>query len=106
MTVQTTTLEVRGLFEELDHLGVEKQLRSVAGVLDARANPASESVTVDYDEQLTSPTALKATISDCGFHCRGRTVPRHVCALGTRILPAEHVPAEHPPAAPHPLPTM
>ena len=95
------TLEVRGLFEELDHLGVEKQLRSVAGVLDARANPASESVTVDFDEQLTDAAALKEMISDCGFHCRGRTVPRHVCALGTSILPAEHALAEPAPAASH-----
>jgi Cu2+-exporting ATPase len=101
MIVQTTTLEVRGLFEELDHLGVEKQLRSVAGVLDARANPASESVTVDYDEQLTDAATLKGMISDCGFHCRGRTVPRHVCVRGSRILPVELAPAEHPRAAPH-----
>ena len=87
--MKTTTLEVRGLFEELDHLAVERQLRSVAGVRDARANPASESVTVDFDEQLTSPSDLRAAINDCGFHCRGRPVPRHVCAVGAAIVADE-----------------
>ena len=96
--MQTATLEVRGLFEELDHLGVEKQLRSVPGVHDARANPASESVTVDYDEQLTDAASLRSAIADCGFHCRGRTVPRHVCALDARVIAdaaAEHAAAPH-----------
>jgi len=84
--VETITLEVQGLFEELDHLAVERQLRSVAGVRDARANPASESVTVDFDKQLTSPSDLRAVINDCGFHCRGRPVPNHVCAVGAAIV--------------------
>ena len=87
--MQTTTLEVRVLFEELDHLGVEKQLCEADGVLGARANPASESVTVDFDERVTSPASLKSLITDCGFHCRGRTVPRHVCTIDSRIAPAE-----------------
>ena len=103
-TVKTTTFEVRGLFEELDHLAVERQLRSVAGVRDARANPASESVTVDFDEQLTSPSGLRTAINDCGFHCRGRPVPRHVCAVGAAIVADERTVGpgprhEHPGAA-------
>ena len=97
--MQTTTLEARGLFEELDHLGIEKQLRLVPGVHDARANPASESVTVDYDEKITGPAALRSLIVDCGFHCRGRTVPRHVCAAGTRVVAVDE--AQAAPAAPH-----
>jgi len=85
--VRTTTLELRGLFEVLDRLAVERQLRSIAGVMDARANPASESVTVDFDEQLTSPAALTKAIGDCGFHCRGELAPRHLCALDSTIIP-------------------
>ena len=97
--VETVTLEVHGLFEELDHLAVERQLRSVAGVHDARANPASESVTVDFDEQLTSPSDLRAVINDCGFHCRGRSVPRHVCAVGAAIVADERAGAPMPASA-------
>jgi Cu2+-exporting ATPase len=85
-TVQTTTLEARGLFEGLDHLGIEKQLLRMPGVSRASANPASESVTVDFDERLTAIPALRQRITDCRFHCRGRPVPRHVCALDSTIL--------------------
>ena len=48
----STTLEVRGLFEELDHLGLEKQLRQAEGVRKAEANPAAESITVEIAHQL------------------------------------------------------
>ena len=84
--MQTVTLEVRGLFEVLDHLGVEKQLSQSPGVLRAEANPASESVTVIFDEKLTSAAALRSLINDCGFHCGGQPVPRHMCALDASIL--------------------
>lgn len=55
---QRRALEVRGEFQGLDHLGVEKQLLKTPGVTGAAANPASESVTVDFDEQLVTPAAL------------------------------------------------
>ena len=87
--MQTTTLEVRGLFEELDHLGVEKQLSQTPGVSRAIASPASESVTVDFDERLVTADRLQGLITNCGFHCRGRPVPRHVCAIHSAILEEE-----------------
>ena len=59
--MKTTTLKVHGLFEELDHLGVEKQLQRAEGVARAEANPASESVTVDYDEKVTDHYAIVPT---------------------------------------------
>jgi Cu2+-exporting ATPase len=40
--MKSATLEVRGLFEELDHLGVERRLGAMPGVHHAQANPASE----------------------------------------------------------------
>ncbi|AIT79174.1 ATPase P [Novosphingobium pentaromativorans US6-1] len=75
----TVTLEVGGLFEVLDHLGVEKQLNEEEGVRSAAANPASASVTVDYDEAVTSAEVLRRTVTSCGFRCRGSVTPRHVC---------------------------
>ena len=85
--MQTTTLEVRGLFEELDHLGVEKQLLKTPGVSAATANPASESVTVNFDESVIEATALKRLVADCGFHCRGTPVPRHLCEIHSDVVP-------------------
>ena len=87
--MQTTTFEVGGLFEGLDHLGVEKQLARARGVSSARSNPASASVTVDYDESLTTAATLQELVQGCGFHCRGQVVPRHVCALDSAIAPVK-----------------
>ena len=84
--MQTTTLEVRGQFECLDHLGVEKQLMKTPGVIGARANPSSESVTVDFDEHLVTPAALRKIITDCAFHCRGTPVPRHICQMDAGVV--------------------
>ena len=84
--MQTTTLEVRGQFEVLDHLGVEKQLLKTPGVIGATANPASESITVDFDEHLVTPAALRKIIADCAFHCRGTPVPRHICELHADVV--------------------
>lgn len=75
----TLTLEVGNLFEELDHLGVEKQLRHEAGVSRATANPAGGSVTVEYDPAQTDGTRLQSLIKSCGFRCRGGIMPKHVC---------------------------
>jgi len=36
-------------------------------------------VTVEYDETVTSVAALKAKINECGFHCTGQIMPKHVC---------------------------
>ena len=84
--MQTTTLEVGGTFEGLDHLGVEKQLLKRQGVLAARASPGSESVTVDFDERIVSAAALRKFIIDCGFHCRGTPVPRHLCEIHSDVV--------------------
>ncbi|PEQ12495.1 copper-translocating P-type ATPase [Novosphingobium sp. PC22D] len=87
LALPTVTLEARGLFQCLDHLGVEKQLSKCAGVLSAEANPASESVTVVFDETLINVAELRGIINDCGFHCGGRLVPRHVCARDAVVTP-------------------
>jgi P-type Cu2+ transporter len=79
LVLSTVTLEIGGLFEELDHLGVEKQLKGEDGVRRATANPASGSVTVDYDETLTTVDRLRQKLESCGFRCGGEVMPRHVC---------------------------
>ena len=84
--MQTITLEVRGQFQGLDHLGVEKQLLKTRGVVGATANPASESVTVNFDEQLITPGTLRKIINDCAFHCGGTPVPRHICEMNADVV--------------------
>ena len=99
---RTTTLEVRGLFEELDHLGIEKQLSKADGVRKAEANPAAESITVEYDPNLIDPAEIKRLINACGYHCRARPMPAHVCDAGDNPPDPTAAPTLSPgPAVPH-----
>jgi len=77
--MKTATLDVGGMLSTLDYQCVEKQLVRLRGVQRANASFASSSVTVTYDETVTSLALLKQTINECGFHCTGQIVPKHVC---------------------------
>ncbi|MDX2289786.1 MAG: heavy metal translocating P-type ATPase, partial [Hyphomicrobiaceae bacterium] len=77
----TATLDFSASADRLGHLGIEKQLASLPGVLSATANPAGLSVTVTYDEKSrTSLETLRREIENCGYHCAGEVLPKHVCA--------------------------
>ncbi len=88
--MKTATLELKGLFEELDHLGVEKRIGALPGVLDAHANPASGSVSVHYDPAVTSEPVLREAVRECGYHCRGEMQPDHMCKLAEPDAHAGH----------------
>ena len=76
----TSTLAVGDLFSVLGARGIEKQLQRIPGVGRVSANPVSGSTTVMYDSSKTSLFAIQAAIKDCGFHCAGEAVPKHLCA--------------------------
>jgi Cu2+-exporting ATPase len=97
--VKTATLDVGGMLSMLDYRGVEKQLARMPGVHHAAASVASNSVTVDYDETVTTAAALKDRINECGYHCTGLIMPRHVCAPH-----AAHMPPAKPAAGKAPAP--
>ncbi len=84
----TRTVDVGNLFSVLGAQGIEKQLRRVAGVGRVSVNPVSGSTTVDFDPDKTSLSALQAAIKECGFHCAGEAVPRHLC--DTPAKPADY----------------
>jgi Cu2+-exporting ATPase len=58
-------------------------------------NFASSSATLDYDETKTGIEAIRLAVRDCGFHCRGEVVPRHLCT------PDEDTVVPENPRAPH-----
>ncbi|MBI5941034.1 MAG: copper-translocating P-type ATPase [Caulobacterales bacterium] len=93
--MRTTTVDVTSFQTPLDPLVVEKRLRALPGVRVVTANFASASATVVYDEAETDVAALRQAVRDCGFHCRGEIVPRHLCTPGEDTV----VPAS--PRAPH-----
>jgi len=77
--VKTATLDAGGMSSMLDYRGVEKQLGRIPGVKQVTASIASNSATVEYDENVTNVAALKDKIEECGFHCAGRILPMHLC---------------------------
>ena len=77
--MKTATLDVGGMLSMLDYQAVEKQIGRIPGVQRATASIASNSVTVEYDETVTSVAALKNKVNECGFHCTGQIMPKHVC---------------------------
>jgi P-type Cu2+ transporter len=59
---------------------LETFLRRHAGIHHAEANAMSDTVTVGYDETVISEAEIRRLIEQCGYHCRGEVLPRHVCA--------------------------
>ncbi|HWQ85580.1 heavy metal translocating P-type ATPase [Brevundimonas sp.] len=100
--MRTTTIDVSGFRTPLDPLVIEKHLRGLKGVLDAAANFGSATATVRYDEARLSQAELEQAVRDCGFHCRGEVVPRHVCVPHEAAVDARAAHPRHPaaPAAP------
>lgn len=85
--MKTATLEVADLTSILDFAAVEKRLAGFPGVLHVAMNAGSNTASIHYDEQQTSPEALAEQVRACGFHCRGETAPRHVCVPDSIVVP-------------------
>ena len=79
-TMKTTVIEVAGLLSLLSAAGVEKQLRRLPGVGKAEVNYVAGSATMIYDESQIDLAAIKKRVHECGYHCSGEVLPRHVCA--------------------------
>ncbi|MEX0861094.1 MAG: heavy metal-associated domain-containing protein [Cucumibacter sp.] len=85
--MKTVTLEVSDLLSILDFTAVEKRLAALPGVDKVAMNAGSNTASIQFDERLTGPERLAAEIEACGFHCRGETVPRHLCIPGSTTVP-------------------
>ncbi|MGY1638916.1 heavy metal translocating P-type ATPase [Geodermatophilus sp. SYSU D00742] len=93
-TQQTTAvLEVAGVHWASEKVTVERVLGRRPGVLSVEANPVGQTATVTYDPTRTSVADLAAWLRDCGYHCAGQSVPRHVCDPAAE--PEPHRPAGH-----------
>jgi Cu2+-exporting ATPase len=40
----------------------------------------SDTVVVGYDEAVISEAEIRRLIEECGYHCRGEVLPKHICA--------------------------
>ncbi len=77
--MKKSIIEVRGMISALSARGVEKRLLQLSGVRKAEVNYVSGSATVEYDEQVVDLQHIKSVVADCGYHCSGELLPKHVC---------------------------
>ncbi len=77
--MRTVTIEVAGLLSSLSALGVQKQLARLPGVTKAEVNYVAGSATITFDDSATKLQTIKAKVQECGYHCAGERVPKHVC---------------------------
>ncbi|MCO6411229.1 MAG: copper-translocating P-type ATPase [Thiogranum sp.] len=77
--MKTSIVEVGGLLSVLSARGVEKQLLRLPGVKKAEINYVAGSATVAYDEAVVDLKAIKARVNECGYHCAGERLPKHIC---------------------------
>jgi Cu2+-exporting ATPase len=75
----TAVIEMSGAHWATEKAVVEAVLGRRPGVLGVAANPVSQTATVTYDPATTSIAELAGWVRDCGYHCRGLSVPDHIC---------------------------
>ena len=82
----------------LDTRLIEKSLRQLPGIRAVDASYVSQSVTVTYDETRVDDATIAQRIRECGAHCAGERMPRHVCVSGpvTRAKPHAGHETAHP----------
>ncbi len=96
-TLRRVVLETGGLNDIGETTIVERALAGRPGVHSVGANAVSQTATVEYDPDVTSPVELRRWIEECGYHCAGESVPDHLCP----VLPTPSTEAAAPPHAAH-----
>ncbi|MFY9268918.1 MAG: heavy metal-associated domain-containing protein, partial [Candidatus Manganitrophaceae bacterium] len=86
--MKTSIIEVGFILSPLSARGVEKQLMRLPGVHRVEINPAADSGTVVYDEAVIDLKTIKEKIRECGFHCHGEMLPKHICAPEDPVVEA------------------
>jgi Cu2+-exporting ATPase len=77
--MRTAIVQVGGLLSSLSGLGVQKQLTGLPGVKKAEVNYVAGSATVTFDQNVIDLKAIKDAVRECGYHCAGEVLPKHIC---------------------------
>ena len=78
--MKTSVIDIGGILSPLSAAGIERMLKRLPGLLRAEVNAVAGSATVDYDDTRIALADIRQAVVDCGHHCRGERVPRHLCA--------------------------
>jgi P-type Cu2+ transporter len=83
--VREVVLEAGGILRGSSGPALDTFLRRQHGIHHAESSYLSETVTVGYDETVISEGEIDRLIEECGYHCRGEVLPRHLHAPGPGI---------------------
>jgi Cu2+-exporting ATPase len=109
----TAVLDLRGLHWASQQNVATSVLRRRPGVIDVAVNPVAQTATVVFDPTVTSVAAMRQWVRECGYHCDGLSVPRHICDPDVEPTPEHehgesirsgdevHAPAERAAPSPH-----
>ncbi|TPG34654.1 heavy metal translocating P-type ATPase [Mycolicibacterium hodleri] len=98
---RSVVLELDGVQWATQKNVVEAALGRRPGVVGAEANPVAQTVTVRYDPAATTVEDLAGWVRDCRYHCRGESIPDHLCALPVPASDAKRAPGTADEAADH-----
>lgn len=89
-STRSVVLELDGLHWATQRSTVEAVLGRQPGVVAVAANPTAQTATVTYDPDRTSIEELAGWVRDCGYHCRGESVPDHIRGMTVATAPPNH----------------
>ncbi len=92
-------LEAGGILRGSSAPALQTFLERQPGVHHAEANYLNETVTVGFDQSVTTQAEVERMIEACGYHCRGEVVPRHLCAPEPGVAADHRPPTLEPPAS-------
>ena len=78
--MQEIVLKAGGLLHGSSGPALEAFLRRQTGIHHVAVNPVSGTLTVGYDEAVILEIEIQRLIGECGYHCRGQSLPAHLCA--------------------------
>ena len=78
--MQEVVLKAGGLLHGSAGPALEAHLRRQPGIHHVAVNPVSGTLTVGYDEATILEIEIHRLIGECGYHCRGQSLPDHLCA--------------------------
>ncbi len=78
-SIATALIEAGGLQWASEKNVIEKALKNRPGVISVDANPVAQTATITYDQSVTTVVDLRNWVRECGYHCRGQSVPSHIC---------------------------
>ena len=76
---ETITIDVRPIWRGSETHGLEGALARRPGVREVAVNPVAQTATITFEPAESSPEDLGRWVTECGYHCAGRSVPSHVC---------------------------